>query len=336
MTNVPAKSESPANVTGSRIPVLIDCDPGHDDAIALMLAFGSGCLDVLGVTTVAGNGEGADTYRNARKILKLLGADVPVARGSDCPLIRRLVTAPSVHGATALDGPKLPEVHDHVPQIAAIDLIGQVLTGPHDLAVKDGLERTAGRKIVWIATGPLTNVAIALLARPGIKENLERIVLMGGAVGAGNRTPSAEFNIHVDPEAAKVVFNSGVPLTMIGLDVTHKALVYPNEVENLRIAGRVGKIAAELLDFYSRFYRGQGFKGNPIHDAVAVAHVIDGSLVATRRARVEVEIHGEFTAGRTVADLSPEGEATANCDVGLDIDREAFVGLLHSAIRSLV
>lgn len=328
------KSALPKKALISKVPVLIDCDPGQDDAIALMLAFGSGCLDVLGITTVAGNGEGLDTYRNARKILTLLDADVPVGRGSDRPLLRRLVTAPSVHGPTALGGPKLPEPPDRVSHIAAIDLIGEVLTRPNAFLANGDLE-TPGRRITWIATGPLTNLALALLARPEIKDNLERIVLMGGAVGVGNWTPSAEFNIYVDPEAAKVVFQSGVPLTMIGLDVTHKALVYPDDVENIRTAGKIGKIAAEFLDFYSRSYRSQGFKGNPVHDAVAVAHVIDDSLVFTRRATVDVETHGEFTTGRTVADFSLEAEAAANCHVGLDIDREAFVRLLYSAIRSL-
>ncbi len=311
------------NADDAKIPVLIDCDPGHDDAIALMLAFGSGRLDVLGLCTVAGNGTGANTYRNARKVLGLLGADVPIARGADRPLLRDLITAPSVHGASALDGPKLPEVPEVGKPVQAIDLITGVLSGNDD------------RRTVWIATGPLTNVAIALLAKPHIKDNIERIVIMGGSTGAGNWTPSAEFNIHVDPEAAKVVFQSGVPLTMIGLDVTHKALVYPDEVERMRASGRVGKVAAELLDFYSIFYRGRSFKGNPVHDAVAVAHVIDGSLVTTRRARVEVETHGEFTAGRTVTDFSPEGQEKANCDVGLDINRESFVELLCTAIRRL-
>lgn len=311
------------SVGSAKIPVLIDCDPGHDDAIALMLAIGSNRLDVLGVTTVAGNGTGANTYRNARKVLSALGADIPVAKGSDRPLLRELVTAPSVHGASGLDGPLLPEVREDGKPVEAIDLITGVLSGQDD-----------GR-ITWIAIGPLTNVAIALLARPHLKDNLERIVIMGGSTGAGNWTPSAEFNIHVDPEAAKVVFDSGVPLTMIGLDVTHKALVYPDEVDRMRISGRIGKLAAELLDFYSIFYGGKGFKGNPIHDAVAVAHVIDGSLVTTRRARVDVETHGEFTSGRTVTDFSPEAPEKANCDVGLDIDRESFVELLYAAIRDL-
>lgn len=307
----------------SKIPVLIDCDPGHDDAIALMLALGSRRLDVLGVTTVAGNGTGPVTYRNARKVLSVLGANVPVAKGADRPLLRKLVTAPSVHGKSALDGPELPEVPETGAPAEALDLITEVLLGNPD------------RRVVWIATGPLTNVAIALVARPRIKNALERIVIMGGSTGAGNWTPSAEFNIHVDPEAAKIVFDSGVPLTMIGLDVTHKALVYPDEVERLRAAGRIGKLAAELLDFYSIFYRKRGFRGNPIHDAAAVAHVIDGSLVTTRRARVEVETHGEFTSGRTVTDFSPEGLEAANCDVGLDIDRERFVELLYATIRSM-
>ena len=221
------------NADDAKIPVLIDCDPGHDDAIALMLAFGSGRLDVLGLVPWP-NGTGANTHRNARKVLST-GRGRSHRRGADRPLLRDLITAPSVHGAS-LDGPKLPEVPEVGKPVQAIDLITGVLSGNDD------------RRTVWIATGPLTNVAIALLAKPHIKDNIERIVIMGGSTGAGNWTPSAEFNIHVDPEAAKVVFQSGVPLTMIGLDVTHKALVYPDEVERMRASGRVGKVAAELLD----------------------------------------------------------------------------------------
>ncbi len=337
---------SSAKDAGARIPVLIDCDPGHDDAIALMLAFGSGALNVLGVTTVAGNGTGPNTYRNARRILALLGESrVPVGRGSDKPLLRPLVTAPSVHGKTALEGPHMPDPDDTSESagLTALDLMTRVLRpvaqkgtalaqaeGEGALQANDSV---FGRKVTLIATGPLTNVAIMLLARPELKAGLERIVLMGGAVGAGNWTPSAEFNIHVDPEAAKIVFESGVPITMIGLDVTHKALIYPSEVESLRVLGAVGKVAAELLDFYSVFYHGKGFTGNPIHDAVAVAHVIRPGLVTTMPGGVKVETRGELTSGRTVADFSED--AVSNCEVGLDIDREQFIQMILDSVRTL-
>ncbi len=311
-----------------------------------MLAFGSGKLDVLGVTTVAGNGTGRNTYRNAIRLMALLGAhQIPVGRGSDKPLLRPLVTAQSVHGESALDGPELPEVDlssdtsygfphssSHGSPLAALDVMTGVLRGavpPFLLEPGD----FGPQKVTLIATGPLTNVALLLLARPELKAGLERIVLMGGAIGAGNWTPSSEFNMHVDPEAAKVVFESGVPITMIGLDVTHKALIYPTEVETLRTLGVVGKVAAELLDFYSVFYHGKGFEGNPIHDAVAVAHVLRPGLVATKPCKVGIETRGELTSGRTVADFSEN--ASPNCEVGLDIDRAQFIQMVFEAVKEL-
>ncbi|MGI6643811.1 MAG: nucleoside hydrolase [Bacillota bacterium] len=319
----------------NRIPVLIDCDPGHDDAIALMLAFGCGMLDVLGVTTVAGNGTGLNTYNNARRILSFLGeTEVPVGRGADRPLLRPLVTAQSVHGETALGGIILPDPREGgSAATTALDLMTEVLRAA---AMEDDARRgdgVFGRKVTLIATGPLTNVAIMLLARPELKAGLDGIVLMGGAVGQGNWTPSAEFNIHVDPEAAKIVFESGLPITMIGLDVTHKAVIYLSEIESLRTLGRVGKTAAELLDFYWTSYRKKGFPGCPIHDAVAVAHVVLPGLVRTKSCRVDVETRGELTTGRTIADFSDR--VMPNCRVGLDIQRERFIRALMDSVRAL-
>ncbi|HHW17534.1 MAG TPA: nucleoside hydrolase [Firmicutes bacterium] len=305
-----------------RIPVLIDCDPGHDDAVALILAFGSQRLDVLGVSTVAGNSTGPNTYRNARKILSFIGADVEVAKGAEKPILRPLVIAPNVHGESGLDGPMLPEPEPKGPPRAAIDLITDTLL-------------TFPGKVTLVPTGPLTNIAIALLARPQIKDKIDRIVLMGGAALEGNWTPAAEFNIYVDPEAARIVFESGVPITMIGLDVTHKALIYPDEVEALRKSGRVGRVVAELMDFYSIFYRQQGFKGNPIHDAVAVAAVFEPDIVTTRYLHVDIETSGEFTVGRTVVDFSGVTGKSPNCHVALGLDRERFIKLIFDAVNTL-
>lgn len=305
-----------------KIPVLIDCDPGHDDAVALMLAFGSGKLDVLGVTTVAGNSTGPNTYRNALKILSFIGQKVEVAMGAEKPLLRPLTIAPNVHGGSGLDGPILPEPTLEGSKRSAFDLI------------VDTLEKSEC-KVTLIPTGPLTNIAIALLAKPRIKEKIEKIVLMGGAAFEGNWTPAAEFNIYVDPEAAKIVFESGVPLTMIGLDVTHKALIYPDEVEAMRKLGPVGKVVAELMDFYSIFYRKQGFPGNPIHDALAVATVIEPDIVSTRRLRVDVETFGQLTLGRTVVDFGQVTGREPNCDVALELDRERFIRMVFSAVEAL-
>ncbi len=328
-----------------RTPVLIDCDPGLDDALAMMLAFGTDRLDVLGVTTVAGNSAGEDTYRNARRLLSMLGkSSVPVGRGSDRPFLRPLVTAREVHGETGMGGLRLSPAGggSETDEATAIDLMTGILRKASQTGLclgKANDERElqdvsiVGRKVTLIATGPLTNVAILLLAKPELKAGLERIVLMGGASGAGNVTPSAEFNIYVDPEAASIVFESGVPLTMIGLDVTHKALVYPSEIERLRTCGTIGKLAAGFLDFYAASYWERGFEGLPVHDAVAVAHVILPDLVTTRPGRVQVETAGELTRGRTVVDFCKT--VTPNCGVGVGIDRERFVRLLLDSVGTL-
>jgi pyrimidine-specific ribonucleoside hydrolase len=248
-------------------PIVIDCDPGHDDAMAILLALASPELELIGVTTVAGNQTLDKTTRNALVTLEIAGrSDIPVAAGAEAPLHRKLRTAAHVHGETGLDGPELPE-----PSARPVD------TDPGEW-LEPG--------VVLVATAPLTNVA-GWLER-GIRP--ERIVWMGGAIGEGNVTPAAEFNAFVDPEAAAAVYASGIPLTMIGLDVTHRALFTRAHAERLREAGRAGRFVAELSDFFQAFHeRSYGFAGSPIHDAMAVAHVIDPSLVETRRLNVAVE-----------------------------------------------
>ncbi len=305
-----------------RIPVLIDCDPGHDDAVALMLAFGCGRLDVLGVTTVAGNGTCPNTYRNALRVLSVIGKSVEVAKGADKPILRPLVTASNVHGDSGLDGPAAKEPTLKGSSRSAFELL-------------TGTLKAVTEPIVLLPTGPLTNIAIALLACPEIRGKIHRIVLMGGAAREGNWTPAAEFNIAVDPEAARIVFESGVPMTMIGLDVTHKALIYPGEVQRLRKTGPIGSFAAELMDFYSVFYRSQGFPGNPIHDALAVAAAFEPDIVKTRRLHVDVETCGEFTLGRTVVDFSGVTRKAPNVDVALEVDRDRFIKMVFDAVETL-
>jgi pyrimidine-specific ribonucleoside hydrolase len=305
-----------------RIPVIIDCDPGHDDAVALMLAFGCGKLDVRGVTTVAGNGTCPNTYKNALRVLTVIGKTAEVAKGADGPILRPLVTAPNVHGSSGMDGPEAVEPTLKGSSRSAFELLTETL-------------KASKEKIILIPVGPLTNIAIALLACPEIKGKIERIVLMGGAARESNWTPAAEFNIVVDPEAARIVFESGIPITMIGLDVTHKALIYPDEVAALRKSGPIGQFTGELMDFYSIFYRSQGFAGNPIHDALAVATVFQPDIVKTKHLHVDIETHGEFTLGRTVVDFSGVTRKTPNVDVALDVDRERFVALIKDAVEAL-
>ena len=301
----------------SPTPILLDCDPGHDDAVALLLAVASPELDLLGVTTVAGNQTLEKTTANALRILEFAGrGDVPVAVGADRPLVRERAVAADVHGDTGLDGPDLPPPQGKPVQESAVEFLAERI----------------GPGVVLVATGPLTNVAQLLdRARPA------RIVLMGGSIGEGNRTSAAEFNVWVDPEAAARVFASGIDVTMIGLDVTHQALVTDADVEQLRALGRTGTLVAELLDFYGRFHRRRypELGGSPMHDPVAVVHVARPGLVEVLPAAIEVDCESEQSRGRTNVDRRGRGPATPGLSVGVGIDADAFRGLLFERIASL-
>jgi len=310
--------------TSTRIPVVIDCDPGHDDALAITLALARPELDVLGITTIGGNSTLANTTRNALRVLALLGrTDVPVAAGPDQPLVRPLETAPQVHGVSGLDGADLPEPASEPRPEGALEFLRATLAA-------------APAPVTLIPVGPLTNIGLLLRTYPGIAEKIAGISLMGGAMGAGNWTPAAEFNIWVDPEAARIVFRSGLPITMHGLDVTHKALRGLPEADRLDALGtRVGHVFADLLRFFTKFQvEMYGTADTPIHDAVAVAHVALPGLVTTRRYHVDVETTGEITRGRTVVDDRGQPGAEPNVDVALDIDRATFVDLVIEAVAS--
>ena len=299
-------------------PILLDCDPGHDDAIAILLALGSDELELRGVTTVAGNQTLEKTTANAIRVLELAGrSEIPVAAGAGRPLVREPRVAADVHGETGLDGPDLPPPQAEPSPQHAVDFLA---------------ERIEGTTLV--ATGPLTNVALLLARHPEAKP--ERIVLMGGAIAEGNVTPAAEFNIWADPEAARRVFASGLDVTMVGLDVTHRALVTAEHAEQLRRSGRIGEVVAELLEFYGGFHRATyGWDGSPIHDAVAVAHVIEPTLLEVERLNVRVDTQSELCRGRTVVDLWRRTglEPTANVAVGIDSER--FVDLLLQRLARL-
>jgi inosine-uridine nucleoside N-ribohydrolase len=306
------------------IPILVDCDPGHDDAIALLLALASPELDLLGVTTVAGNQTLEKTTANALRVLEFAGrADVPVAAGADRPLARELFVAAYVHGESGLDGPELPEPAGAPVDQHAVDFLAERIAG-------------AGRPVTLVPVGPLTNVALLLARHPDAAENLERIVLMGGAVAEGNVTPAAEFNVYVDPEAAWRVFRSGVAVTMIGLDVTHKALLSVAHAERIRASGRVGRLVAELYDFFLEYHRRTyGTEGAPIHDAVAVAQVLRPGIVETLHRHVDVDCESQLCRGRTVVDLWGRTGNEPNAEVGVDIDADGFLELLCERIGSL-
>jgi inosine-uridine nucleoside N-ribohydrolase len=299
-------------------PILLDCDPGHDDAIALLLALASPEVELLGVTTVAGNQSLDKTTANAIRVLELAGrGEVPVAAGADRPLVREPFVAAYVHGETGLDGPDLPPPEGRPAEAHAVDLLA---------------ERLAGSTLV--ATGPLTNVALMLARYPDARP--ERLVLMGGAIAEGNVTPAAEFNVWADPEAAARVFTSGLDVTMVGLDVTHRALLSGAHAAQLRGAGRVGRVVAELLDFYGIFHREvYGFDGSPVHDAVAIAQVIRPDLLELERFNVQVDCESSLCRGRTVVDVWRRTGLEPNASVAVGIDAEAFLDLLLERLARL-
>ncbi len=307
---------------GTPRPVILDCDPGHDDALAILLACASPTLDVLAVTTVGGNAGLANTTRNALRVLTLLRrTDVPVAAGAERPLVREPLVQPSFHGESGLDGADLPD-----PAFAARDESAVELTA--------ALVRAAARPVTLVPTGPLTNIALFLRAFPSLHDGIGAISLMGGSLGAGNTTASAEFNIWQDPEAAAIVFGSGIPILMAGLDVTHRALVLPADVARLEGLGtRTGRIFADLMRFFAIHHRDRyGWDGPPIHDAVAVGVLVAPWLVERRRMRVDVETGDGLTRGRTVGD--PEGISgrQPNAEVVVDLDRAGFLDLVVDAV----
>jgi inosine-uridine nucleoside N-ribohydrolase len=300
------------------IPVLIDCDPGQDDALALLLALASPELGVLGVTAVAGNQTVDKTTANALRVLELAGrTDIRVASGAEGPLSGELVVAADAHGETGLDGVDLPSA----------------CTEPVPEHAKDFLAARLGaseRPVTLIALGPLTNVALLLEAHPEATRRIERIVLMGGAIHEGNQTPSAEFNIWIDPEAAALVFESGLDVTMVGLDVTNKAVLTAADADSIRDSGPIGAAAAAMLDFYLGFYN-EAYEhgGAPIHDAVAVAHVFSPDLLTLAGKHVKVDTSDGICRGRTVVDMRKRTSGPGpNANVALDIDTEGFRSLL--------
>jgi inosine-uridine nucleoside N-ribohydrolase len=303
--------------------IVLDTDPGHDDAIALLLALASPEVELLGVTTVSGNQTLEKTTTNALKILEFVGrTDIPVHVGCARPLVEEQHAAADVHGETGLDGPDLPAPTTQPADGHAIDFIAQTVR-EHE-------------GVVLVPVGPLTNIGLLLARYPGIEERIERIVLMGGAIAEGNVTPAAEFNIWADPHAAHRVFTSGIDVTMVGLDVTHKALLFPQKVDELREAGRVGGLVAALFDFYHGHHqRMYGWEGSPVHDALAVAHVVSDRFVTTEHRYVEVDVGPEPGRGRTYVDLWEKTGRDPNCHVGVDVDGPGFIDVLVDRLKSL-
>lgn len=305
--------------------IILDCDPGHDDMIAIMLAFAREEIEMVGITTVAGNQIGEKTFENALKVLTLINAkNIKVARGFDKPILRELVTAPKIHGVSGLDGANLPKPNINPLKIHAVDFIIDTLISSPD-------------KIYLVPTGPLTNIAVSLIKEPKIKEKIEKIVLMGGAISDSNITPSSEFNIYVDPEAAKIVFNSGVPIVMISLDVTNKAKLSFEDIEKIeRMNGKISKVVAPLLKFFANankeFF---GFDGAPIHDALTIAYLVDETILNLENYFVDIEIFGELTRGRTVVDVYNVLGKNKNALVAVEVDILKFKNMIFDMLNKL-
>jgi inosine-uridine nucleoside N-ribohydrolase len=305
-------------------PIILDCDPGHDDAVAILLAIASPEIELVGITTVSGNQTVDKTTANALKVLELAGrTDIPVHRGADRPFIRARDVAAHVHGESGLDGPDLPEPSIAEQPLNAVDFLAEEI-------------RRRNGRITLVPTGPLTNIGLLFALHPDARP--ERIVLMGGAIGEGNRTPAAEFNIWADPESAQRVFSEGLDITMVGLDVTHRALIRDAHTEQMRSAGKVGEVVGELMDFYSRFHkvRYADLDGSPMHDPVCVAHLIDPTLMDVREAYIEVDCTTGPSWGRTNVDWrGREHFPSPNAKVGLDIDGPRFAALVVERISAL-
>jgi inosine-uridine nucleoside N-ribohydrolase len=307
------------------IPILLDCDPGHDDAVAILLAAGHDAIDVLGVTTVAGNCSLELATLNARRVAALAGLDgVPIAAGAAGPLHGELVTAPDIHGDTGLDGYDLRGGEAPLDPRTALELMAATLEAAPD-------------PVTVVATGPLTNVARLLSARRDLQGQVREVVLMGGSTGRGNVTPAAEFNVFVDPEAAAAVFASGLAVTMIGLNLTHQARATPEVLERVRaVPGEPARAVEGWLGFFGGTYaRVHGECAPPMHDPCTIAMLIDRTLVRCAEAFVAVETRGRWTRGATVVDFNGRLRQPRNARVALELDEPRFWDLVIGALQRL-
>jgi len=305
-----------------RIPVVLDCDPGHDDALAIILAAFDPRIELLAITTVAGNGPIGKVTDNALRVCALAGIDVPVARGAAMALNGFAEAAPEIHGESALDGAELP-----VPTFAesrenAVTMIARLV-------------RESCTPISLVATGPLTNIATFILEYPELVPKINDLTFMGGSAGRGNRSPYAEFNIWEDPEAADIVVKSGLQMTMCGLDVTHQALVTSDIFDALaQMRTNVATKIIGLLKFFAHTYDEVfGLPDPPLHDPVAIACVANRRVVETKRVNVEIELAGEFTRGATVVDLNGVTGREPNMDIALKLDEKVFWNDMLAAIK---
>ena len=305
-----------------KIKLILDCDPGHDDAVAILLAGKNPAIDLLGITVVAGNQTLEKTVRNALNVTQWLGIDVPVYGGCGRPMVREKVIAGDIHGESGLDGPVFPPLTKRSEALHAVDFMIRTLMA------SDG-------DITVVTTGPMTNLAMALRMEPRIADKIRRIVLMGGSYQNGNVTPAAEFNIFADAEAAHVCFTCGRPITMVGLDVTRKALCYPEIVARM---DKVGNRASQLFcDLMAHFCRTQkeifGWAGGPLHDPITVAWLIDPTVLTLKPMNTCIELRSESSYGRTNCDYFGYLQLPATADVAVDIDVDKFWDIVEQGLR---
>jgi purine nucleosidase len=306
--------------------IILDCDPGHDDAIALLLAHGNPSVELLAVTTVVGNQTLEKVTRNALSVARVAGiTGVPFAAGCARPLVRTVEVAPDIHGESGLDGPVLPEPVLSLDERHAVDLIIDTI-----MAHEPGT-------VTLVPTGGLTNIALAARKEPRIVPRVKEVVLMGGGYHGGNWSATSEFNIIIDPEAAHIVFNESWPVTMVGLDLTHQALATPEVVERIRSIGTSpAQFVVELLEFFGGSYlEAQGFVHPPVHDPCAVARVIDPSVMTVRRTPLDVELTGTLTLGMTVADFRSPAPDDCTTQVAVDLDHAKFWALIVDALERI-
>lgn len=306
--------------------MIIDCDPGHDDALAIILAAGNPNIDLVAITTVAGNQTIEKVTRNALSVCAIAGiTNVPVAQGASVPLVRPQQVAPDIHGESGLDGPILPKAQIELDPRHAVDLIIDVI-----------MENEPGT-INLVPTGPLTNIALAMKIEPRIIERVKRVILMGGSYTRGNKTPSAEFNIIADPEAAQAVFAGNWPVTMVGLDLTHQATADADVVARIAaIESPLSEFVVEILEFFGKTYRDvQGFDAPPVHDLCCVATLVNPAVFATRDAFVAVELTGTWTTGMTVTDFEDLLGQERNTQVATTLDKELLWDMTIDAISVL-
>lgn len=304
--------------------IILDCDPGHDDALALTMAVASEQIELLGVTTSAGNQTPDKTLNNALRMLTLLDAmDIPVAGGNHRPLMRDLKIADYVHGETGLDGADLPEPAFEPVDQPAVELIADIL-------------RAQSEPVTLVVTGPMTNIALFLRVHPELENKIKQIVFMGGAVGQGNVQPTTEFNMAVDPEAAKIVINEGIPLVMAGLNVTLKAQICPDDLEKIRkINNRVAQAITGQMEFYGKWYGQEEFRlaGTPVHDPCTIAYLLKPEIFEVQLAYLDVETQGQLTAGETVVDFAGLMNQKSNAKILMGLDRQMFVDLIISLLH---